>query len=172
MDLSGKTTLGSCWLYGCLAHLTNFGSYLSFTLCVLHVLCVPGCQGFSISLLQTGALCTTKERLSFLHECTKYLALEILRFSQKNLNHVHDHHFSFEHQANAELQVWLEAERSGDSFLTHNLCCEHCCLLVRGALLCCHQTVLDLYLLGVLNRRQSVNSPPHPKLEAMAVCSR
>lgn len=115
MHLTGRITLGSCLLYGCLAHLTNFGSIwvLPSVSCMSSV-----CKAASLSAspcswqkLQIGALCTTKERLSFLCECTKCLALGILRHSEGSLNHVHDHQSSFEHQENAGLQVWLEAER-------------------------------------------------------------
>lgn len=122
MDLTGKITLGSCLLYGFLAHLTNFGGIwvLPSVSCMS---CV--CQASSLSAspcswqkLQTGALCTTKERLSFLHECTKYLPLGIVRLSQGSLNYAHDHHSSFKHQEKAGLQMWLEAEGSGDSWLS------------------------------------------------------
>lgn len=149
-ESNGKITLGSCLLWGFLAHLTNFGSMwvLPSVSCVSSV-----CQAASLSAspcswqkLQTGALCTIKERLSFVHECTKYLSLGILRLSQGNLNYVHDHDSSFEHQENAELLVWLEAEDSGDSFLTHSLCCEHCCFCWPFGQRCCHQTVPNLYL--------------------------
>lgn len=128
MYLTGKITLGSCLLCGCLPHLTNFGSIwvLPSVSCMSSV-----CKAASLSAspcswqkLQIGALCTTKERLLFLHECTKCLALGILTFRGKLKSCAWSPFFIWA-PGKCRAPGVAGGRRGSDSQPTG--CCEHCC---------------------------------------------